>query len=102
VVEHAAEIVGYTVCWCFARELHIGNVAVSRKWQRLGIGSYIMDRLAEHFGETEIFYLEVRESNHAAINLYKKHGFKILYIRKSYYSNGENALVMVKKNEDKG
>jgi ribosomal-protein-alanine N-acetyltransferase len=102
VVECEAEIVGYIVCWCYAREVHIGNVAVSRKWQRQGIGSFILDQISELFKDTELSYLEVRESNYAAINLYKKHGFEILYIRKEYYSNGENAFVMVKKDNVRG
>jgi ribosomal-protein-alanine N-acetyltransferase len=40
-------------------------------------------------------YLEVRESNYAAIKLYKKAGFIDLYKRKKYYRDGENAIVMV-------
>jgi [ribosomal protein S18]-alanine N-acetyltransferase len=39
--------------------------------------------------------LEVRESNVAAQNLYKKYGFTIVSTRRGYYSdNDENALVM--------
>ena len=40
--------------------------------------------------------LEVRVSNKAAINLYKKHGFKIVYAIKNFYLNGEDAYVMMK------
>jgi ribosomal-protein-alanine N-acetyltransferase len=97
VVACDTEIAGYTVCWWYAGEVHIGNIAVSKKWQRRGIGSFILDQIDRHFKDTVLSYLEVRESNNAAIKLYQKHGFEILYIRKAYYSNGENALVMVKK-----
>ena len=41
--------------------------------------------------------LEVRESNQAAINLYKKNGYEEVVIKKHYYSNGENAIYMVKR-----
>ncbi len=47
-------------------------------------------------GVTKIF-LEVRESNIPAINLYKANGFNKISIRKKYYSDGENAIVMNKE-----
>ena len=43
------------------------------------------------------FILEVRESNLAAISLYNKFDFKEISIRKNYYSNGENAKVLIKE-----
>ncbi len=39
-------------------------------------------------------YLEVRESNESARVLYARYGFAELGIRKSYYHDGEDALVM--------
>jgi ribosomal-protein-alanine N-acetyltransferase len=41
--------------------------------------------------------LEVRESNIAAISLYKKFGFKTISKRKDYYTNHEDALYMYKE-----
>ena len=41
--------------------------------------------------------LEVRESNLSAKNLYFKHGFKQISIRKKYYSDGENAVILIKE-----
>ena len=50
---------------------------------------------AEKNGAEKIF-LEVRESNEIAINLYKKLGFEKYAVRKNYYNdNGENAVCMV-------
>ncbi len=40
-------------------------------------------------------YLEVASSNQQAISFYKKNGFKLVRLIKSYYSNGEDALVMM-------
>jgi ribosomal-protein-alanine N-acetyltransferase len=39
-------------------------------------------------------YLEVRVSNHPAIELYKKLGFKKTKRNSGYYLNGEDAWVM--------
>ena len=41
--------------------------------------------------------LEVRESNLPAKSLYFKHGFKQISIRKKYYSDGENAVILIKE-----
>ncbi len=38
-------------------------------------------------------FLEVRPSNHRAIQIYEAFGLKKISIRKSYYSNGEDAWV---------
>lgn len=38
-------------------------------------------------------WLEVKESNLPAQNLYAKCGFEKKYVRKKYYSNGEKALI---------
>ncbi len=102
VVENGMEIAGYAICWKYSGEVHIGNVAVSRKWQRQGIGSFILSNLLEYFKDVQISYLEVREHNQPAINLYQKFGFEIMYVRKGYYPDGENALVMVKKISNRG
>ena len=40
------------------------------------------------------FFLEVKESNIAAISLYKKLGYEKIAERKEYYGNGEKAVVM--------
>ena len=41
--------------------------------------------------------LEVNENNLDAIKLYEKFGFEKLGIRKKYYNNTDNALIMTKK-----
>ena len=43
-------------------------------------------------------FLEVRKSNIPAINAYKKAGFNQISVRKKYYSDGEDALILIKEN----
>jgi len=90
-------ILGYAVVWYFANELHIGNLAIAPQWQRHGHGERLLKYILEKFSEAEVAYLEVRKSNAAAIRLYEKSGFAPLSVRKGYYSNGEDAIVMFKK-----
>jgi ribosomal-protein-alanine N-acetyltransferase len=96
VVEENSRIVAYIICWYYINELHIGNIAVIPEKQRQGIGTFLMNQVFDYFAEYEKAFLEVRESNKKAINLYELFGFKTIFRRKSYYSNGEDALVMVK------
>ena len=44
-----------------------------------------------------LIYLEVRENNIKAIELYKKIGFEQYNIRKHYYRDGVNAILFRKK-----
>ena len=91
-------IVGYSVCWFYQNELHIGNVAIKKEHQGKGYGKLLLQKLFDLFPDFNHDYLEVNVSNDAAIGLYLKFGFNILSTRKSYYANGEDALVMVKNN----
>lgn len=40
------------------------------------------------------FFLEVEETNLAAVALYKRAGFKLIHQKKQFYSNGASALIM--------
>ncbi len=93
------EIVGYALGRCVSDELHITNIAVDKKYQRQGIARMMMQKL-EETAKTKgclYAYLEVRVNNEAAINLYKKFGYKILYTRANYYLDGADAYVMDKE-----
>jgi ribosomal-protein-alanine N-acetyltransferase len=96
IAEENSKIVGYAICWYYWDELHIGNIAVVPDKQRQGIGSFMLNKIFEYFMEYKKAFLEVRESNKNAINLYQAFGFEAIYRRKAYYPNGEDALVMVK------
>lgn len=91
------EVIGYIGLWRVADEGHITNVAVAPKYRRMKIASSLMQRMFEVCGEEGIvdYTLEVRVSNFEAQELYKKHGFKPVGVRKKYYSDvNEDALIM--------
>ena len=71
----------------------VDSVAVSKKFRRLGIASRLMIEALSRCGETA--FLEVRESNKPAIELYKSLGFRKIGVRRGYYdSPEEDAVVM--------
>lgn len=100
VAEENGEVVGYCGYWQVAGEGDITNIAVLPKYRRKGIGGRLIERLIESACELELgcLTLEVRKSNDAAKNLYKKYGFELIGERIRYYSdNNENALIMMKR-----
>ena len=79
-------------------EADITSVAVRPEFRRRGLAFRLMEELEEMLpDDTESIFLEVRESNSAAVSLYEKCGFQRLSVRKNFYSNPrENAAVMQK------
>jgi ribosomal-protein-alanine N-acetyltransferase len=78
-------------------ELH--NVAIIPEYRGKGLSSLLMDKMISDCTENGVLviFLEVRENNAPAINLYKKYGFTAIDKRKNYYKNPtEDAWVMMK------
>ena len=77
---------------------HLCNFGVSTIYRRRGIGRLLVKRL-EHQFSLELatgVQLEVRVSNTAAQRFYRRLGYRDIFIIENYYSNGEDALVMMK------
>jgi len=89
------EIVGYLVCSRYADVFHLMNVAVDPDRRRIGIAARMVDRMLAEAGREERYTLEVRVSNHGAITMYERLGFRRAGRRRRYYSdNGEDAMIM--------
>ena len=88
-------IIGYLVCSRYADVWHLMNVAVTPERRRRGTASELMGRLFELAGAEARITLEVRKSNHGAIEMYEGFGFRPAgHRRRYYYDNGEDALIM--------
>ena len=100
VLEIGGKVSGYIGLW-IADNMQILNFYVDKEYQNMGYGSMMMDFVVKVCEKSNIksLTLEVRESNVKAINLYKKFGLKEVAVRKAYYNNGENALLMERKFE---
>lgn len=93
-------VVGYGGIWLILDEGHITNIAVDMNYRKMGIGNSLVEGLICLCMEVNIssMTLEVRESNIAAQNLYKKYGFIEAGIRPKYYADdNEDAIIMWKK-----
>ncbi|RLE67442.1 MAG: hypothetical protein DRJ43_07425 [Thermoprotei archaeon] len=74
------------------------SIAVHPEWRRRGVGKRLMLQLLEKMRRMGVRWvrLEVRVSNEAAINLYRRLGFSIEGVLKGYYRDGEDAYLMIK------
>lgn len=89
------EIVGYLVCSRYADVFHLMNVAVDPDLRRRGVAARLIERMLDEGGRDERYTLEVRVSNHAAIAMYERLGFRRAGRRRRYYGdNGEDAMIM--------
>ncbi|MCL2225599.1 MAG: ribosomal protein S18-alanine N-acetyltransferase [Defluviitaleaceae bacterium] len=99
IAEENERILGHAYMQHILDEGHIINIAVRKSHRKCGIGSLLVSELITAARNAQIrgLTLEVRESNTAAISLYKKNGFTAEGIRKNYYANPtENGIVMWK------
>ncbi len=92
-------VLGYVGMMHVLDEGYISNVAVSPNARRNGIANALIIEILRCAEELMLSFvtLEVRESNTPARNLYAKHGFQVVGLRKNYYdSPKENAILMTK------
>jgi ribosomal-protein-alanine N-acetyltransferase len=92
-----ASIIGFAGLWLMVDEAHITTIAMHPDYRRLGLGEFMLASLIDIAYEIGAKWvtLEVRVSNYAAQNLYRKYGFHEAGLRHRYYSdNQEDALIM--------
>ncbi|HUK37851.1 MAG TPA: ribosomal protein S18-alanine N-acetyltransferase [Methanomicrobiales archaeon] len=77
---------------------HISNLGVTAAYRRRGLGRLLVARLERQFivEGAEGALLEVRVSNTEAQGFYCRLGYRDAFLLSGYYSNGEDALVMMK------
>lgn len=92
--------IGQGVLKVAADEAELLTIAIDPSWQGRGAGFALLDHLMRQALELNVVecFLEVRESNHKAYELYERYGFNEAGRRRGYYpaaSGREDALVMV-------
>jgi ribosomal-protein-alanine N-acetyltransferase len=84
--------------WLIRDEVHVLNVATHPRARRRGYADRLLEHVVDfaHRRQCRYVTLEVRRSNHGAIRLYRKHGFRPVGIRPNYYAEDhEDAIVML-------
>ncbi len=90
------EIVGFAGLLKICDEANIMNIVTKVNKRNLGIGSKLLSKLIESAKEQNCtsITLEVNEHNSSAIHLYEKFNFKRIGLRKKYYNNVDDAIIM--------
>ncbi|RJX34422.1 MAG: ribosomal-protein-alanine N-acetyltransferase [Desulfurivibrio sp.] len=93
-------LVGYICCRSVAGEGEILKIAVVVQCRGQGIGSLLLQTALSRMAAegTGRCYLEVRDSNSIARNLYEKFGFRQIGLRKGYYNSPREDAVVYKVN----
>ena len=97
VAEIDRRIAGMVVAWLFVNEVHIATIATHPDFRRMGIGSRLLSHtLLQALEEgARSSFLEVRESNLAAQEMYRRFGYEEAGRRRRYYrDNDEDAILM--------
>lgn len=105
VVDLNHQVIGFCILQPVLDEANLLLMAIHPDYQGQGHGFYLLDNSLKKLKNSPIqIFLEVRESNSAAIRLYEKQGFHQIDLRKNYYpaSNDqrEHAIIMVKSCTD--
>ena len=91
------KVIGYIGAYTFDDSMEILNFVVDEAYQRQGVGSLLFNTLLNMYNKTKSIVLEVRYNNEKGISFYKKNNFNVISIRKHYYKNGDDAIVMMKE-----
>lgn len=90
------EIVGFAGIKKICTEIEIMNIVTKVDKRHLGIGTKLLHHLIDNAKQQNVktINLEVNENNKYAISLYEKFNFKRIGLRKKYYNNTDDAILM--------
>lgn len=97
VAELDGKIVGMIVVWLIIDEAHVATLATHPDFRRRGVGTKLLSHSLRYMMDegARSSFLEVRESNISAQELYRKFGYEASGRRPRYYKdNDEDAVLM--------
>ena len=105
VIEQQGQVVGFCILQPVLDEANLLLMAIHPSQQGKGLGYQLLEASIAQLKNSPLqIFLEVRESNQAAIALYEKSGFHQIDLRKNYYPKPdgarEHAIIMVKSCSD--
>ena len=88
------DVVGFIIDMRHKNEISLLNIAIHKCRQGMGHGLKMLKKYIKSLPDKYSIYLEVNKNNIKALNLYTKLNFERVSIRKSYYSDGSDAINM--------
>ena len=98
-IEEEGKLIGLISCSITDYDADIEGITIASEFRRNGFAKALLGLLEVKLKEKKIekIFLEVRQSNTPAKNLYLGAGYKEINVRKKYYSDGEDAVIMAKE-----
>ncbi len=98
-IETEQKLVGVITCSTTLFDADIESVFIKKEYRKQGLATMLITELEKALIEKNIekIFLEVRLSNLSAQNLYLKYDFNKVGVRKGYYSDGEDAVILAKE-----
>lgn len=96
IAEAPDGIIGYAGLMCIEPIADVQTIAVVPEYEGRGIGSALLRELVSEGrrrGAADLL-LEVRADNPRAQQLYRRFGFEQIHVRRKYYRDGVDALIM--------
>jgi len=97
VAEMDGKLVGMIVVWLIVDEVHVATIATHPDFRRQGIAKRLLSHALRQLSNegAQSSFLEVRASNLAAQEMYRKFGYGESGIRRRYYKDyDEDAILM--------
>ena len=96
ILKGEKESFGFAVVWDIKPEAEIHWIEIFPPFRGKGWGKLLLEEILKKLKRegVERLLLEVSQKNNIALRLYEKVGFKKVGRRKSYYPDGEDALLM--------
>lgn len=89
-LEEENEVFAYLIIYDNYDSYDLFEIAIKPEFRRKGYSKILLDKIPK---DKDIF-LEVSENNFRAIKIYEKYGFVKISIRKKYYLDGSDAIIM--------
>ena len=83
-------VAGFLVYLLCLDEARILNLVIDKEYQRCGLGTRLLTHVLDEICSNDLAkyaMLEVRVSNLVAFNMYTQHGFRVISLRKDYYTD---------------
>ena len=101
ITEVKQKIAGFLIEQRCDDEINLLNAAIDKSFQNRGLGKKLLGYLLRIIPNNSSVFLEVNNSNFIARKIYSNLNFRSIDIRKSYYNDGGNALIMKYKKKSK-
>ncbi|HEY0076893.1 MAG TPA: ribosomal protein S18-alanine N-acetyltransferase [Abditibacteriaceae bacterium] len=99
VAETNTTVCGFVIAWNVREEGEIATIAIDEPFRDQGIAQRLLEAALHEAARrgAEWMFLEVRPGNRTALHLYEKCGFQKVGLRKNYYRDGDDAVIMRKQ-----